>query len=50
MNCESWDGDRGYPRPTFIFIVPRGCTYAKLELAFIDFVYFPNNAAVDWMR
>jgi hypothetical protein len=46
MNGESW-GERGRSRRTFIFVVPRGWTYAEIELTFINFVYFPNNAAVD---
>jgi hypothetical protein len=47
MHCEPEEGDRACPSPTFVFVMPRGCAYAELELAFVDFVYFADHAAVE---
>jgi hypothetical protein len=44
---KSQDDDGTCPRPTFVFIMPRGCTHPELELTFVDLVYFPDNAAED---
>ena len=47
MHCEPEEGDRVCFSLTFIFVMPRSCAYAELKLAFVDFVYLPDHAAVE---
>ena len=44
---KSDDGDDTCPKPTFVFVMPRGRAYSELELTFVDLVYFPDDTVAD---